>query len=384
MATKAELIPLATPDLRGREAEYLAQCVRDNWVSSAGPFVTKLEREMAALADAKHGIATVNGTAAIHLALVGAGVKPGGLVIVPDWTFAATANAVAHAGARPWFVDVTAESWSLDPALVEEALADNAHISAVIAVDSLGHPADMDALRRACAKASVPLIEDAAAAVGAHYKGKPCGGLGDFGTFSFNGNKTITAGGGGMIVTNDEAAAKRMRALSAQARPGGEYLHDEVGWNYRMTNLSAAVALAQLERLEEMLAIKKKIARCYDAAIGGRNDLIPMPRQSWAESGCWHYGALAATKDDATALVEHMAAQAIEARVFWRSLSEQKPWSDAARTLTGVSQTLSGRVVVLPCSTHIRDEDLDRVVAALASFRGSGAVDRRLLASGAV
>jgi dTDP-4-amino-4,6-dideoxygalactose transaminase len=378
------MIPLATPDLRGREAEYLVQCVRDNWVSSAGPFVTRLEQEIARLAGAPHGVATMNGTAAIHLALLGAGVKPGGLVIVPDWTFAATANAVAHAGARPWFVDVTAESWSLDPVLVDEALAADGRVAAVIAVDALGHPADMDALRRACAQRGVPLIEDAAAAVGARYKGRPCGGLGDFGTFSFNGNTTITAGGGGMIVTSDEAAAKRMRSLSAQARSGGEYLHDEVGWNYRMTNLNAAVALAQLERLDEMLAIKRKIARRYDGALGGRNDLIPMPRQAWADSGCWHYGVLAASKEDAGALVAHMAAQAIEARVFWRSLSEQKPWTDAARTLRGMSHTLSGRVVVLPCSTHIRDEDLDRVVEALASFRGSAAVDRRPLATGAV
>ncbi len=375
-------IPLATPDLRGREAEYLLQCIRDNWVSSAGPFVTELERRMATLAQADHAVATVNGTAAIHLALIAAGVAPGGVVILPDWTFAATANGICHAGAQPWFFDVTAESWSLDPTLVSEALAKPDHgVSAVIAVDALGHPADMDPLRDACRKANIPLIEDAAAAIGAHYKGQPCGGLATFGTFSFNGNKTVTAGGGGMIVTNDAQAAKRMRALSAQARAGAEYIHEEIGWNYRMTNLNAAVALAQLERLDEMVATKKQIAARYDLVLAGRNDLVPMPRRPWAESSCWHYGVLAASEHDARALVAHLAARAIEARIFWRSLGMQKPWRNARRTLTGVSQRLSGRVVVLPCSTHIREDELDRVVAALETFRGTGSIDPKWMSS---
>lgn len=368
-------IPLATPDLRGHEAEYLLQCVRDNWVSSVGPFVTELEKRMAALAQTKHGIATVNGTAALHLVLIALGIGAGVKVILPDWTFAATANAVCHAGAQPWFVDVSAKSWSLNPDLVADVLQRPDHgIAAVIAVDPLGHPADMDPLRKICAAAGIPLIEDAAGAIGATYNGRPCGGLGDFGTFSFNGNKTITAGGGGMIVTNDETAAKKMRALSAQARSGADYVHDEVGWNYRMTNINAAVGLAQLERLDEMVGTKKRIAARYDAALAGRNDLIPMPRQSWAESSCWHYGVFTGSEDNARALVTHMNNLAIEVRIFWRSLCTQKPWKDAPRTLTGVSESLSGRVVALPCSTHIREDELDRVVTALAGFRGTDPV----------
>ena len=371
-------IPLATPDLRGREAEYLLQCVRDNWVSSAGPFVTAVEQRIAELAGTAHAVATVNGTAAIHLALIASGVTPDSHVIVPDWTFAATANAVCHAGARPWFVDVTPDSWSLDANLVNEALKQaDCRVDAVIAVDPLGHPADMDAIRAVCARAGVKLIEDAAGAIGGRYQGRPCGGLGDFGTFSFNGNKTVTAGGGGMIVTDDERAAWRMRALSAQSRPGPDYIHDEVGWNYRMTNLNAAVALAQLERLDEMVTTKRRIAACYDAALAGRNDLVPMPRRSWADSSCWHYGVLAASEHDAQALVAHLGARAVEARIFWRSLCDQKPWRDAPRLLAGVSKALSGRVVVLPCSTHISDADLDRVMSALGNFRGTGTIEAR-------
>jgi perosamine synthetase len=377
-----QTIPLATPDLRGREAEYLLQCVRDNWVSSAGPFVTEAEKRIAALTGAGYAVATVNGTAALHLALVAAGVKPGGKVIVPDWTFAATANSVSHCGAETFFVDVTSDSWSIDPALVAEVLQRPAHgVAAVIAVDPLGHAADMDALRSVCSKSGVALIEDAAGAIGASYKGRPCGGLADFGTFSFNGNKTVTAGGGGMIVTNDERAAGRVRALSAQSRSGADYIHEEVGWNYRMTNLNAAVVLAQLERLDEMVASKRRIAARYDAALARRNDLVPMPRRSWSESSCWHYGALAANEGDAEALVAHLGAQAVEARIFWRSLCVQKPWQNAPRLLTGVSKTLSGRVIVLPCSTHISDADLDRVVSALGSFRGTGTVEARWTSS---
>ncbi len=371
-------IPLAVPDLRGREAEYLLQCVRDNWVSTAGPFVTELERRLAALAGTEHGIATVNGTAALHLALMGAGVQAGSRVIVPDWTFVATVNAICHSGAEPLFVDVTADSWSLDPALVDEILSRRDHgVSAVIAVDPLGHPADMDALRFVCKRAGVVLIEDAAGAIGASYKGRPCGGLADFGTFSFNGNKTVTAGGGGMIVTNDGAVAKRLRSISAQARATAEYVFEEVGWNYRMTNVNAAIALAQLERLDEMLSTKRKIADRYDRALAGRNDLVPMPRRPWAESGCWHYGVLTGDESDTGALLAHMKACAIEARTFWRSLSEQKPWRGAGRELRGVSQRLSGKVVVLPCSTDITDEQLHRVTAALKSFRGSHVVEAR-------
>ena len=174
------MIPLSIPDLRGREAEYLATCVRDNWVSSAGAFVTSFETEIAALAGRKFGVATVNGTAALHLALIGAGVQKGDFVVVPDWTFAATANAVHHAGAIPIFVDVNADSWTLDPDQLVRAfeIQEGQKISAVIAVDTLGYTADMDTLMEICHHQNAPLIEDAAGAIGAAYKGRPAGVLG--------------------------------------------------------------------------------------------------------------------------------------------------------------------------------------------------------------
>ena len=372
-------IPLSVPDLRGNERAYLERCVADNWVSSAGPFVAEFEERMAALAGRAHGIAAVNGTAALHLALLAAGVRPGDRVIVPDWTFAATANAVYHAGAEPLFVDVTRETWTLDPALVEEALSGRAAggraVTAIVAVHALGHPADMDPISEIARRHGVPLIEDAAGAIGARHRGRPAGGLGDSAMFSFNGNKTVTAGGGGMVVTENADWAKRMRHLSTQARAARDYQHDEIGFNYRMTNVNAAIGLAQLERLDEMLVAKRRIAAAYDAALAGRGDLLPMPRADWAESGCWLYSVLTGSRGDAGALVEAMAAHGIEARTFWSSLSSQTPYDAAERKLAGVSEGLSGRVVSLPSSSNLSDAALARVLGALASWRGQSRIE---------
>jgi dTDP-4-amino-4,6-dideoxygalactose transaminase len=364
-------IPLAVPDLRGNEAKYLAQCVADNWVSSVGPFVTEMERRLAALSARRHAVATVNGTAALHLALLALGVGRGDLVVVPDWTFAATANAVVHAGATPLFVDVTEESWTLDATLLDRALADHkGRVKAAIVVHALGHPGDMDAIMPVAARHRVPVVEDAAGAIGASYKGRPVGSFGAAAIFSFNGNKVATAGGGGMVVADDDAIARTARHLSTQARPGADYVHDAAGFNYRMTNLNAAVGLAQLERLDDMVAIKRRIAARYAEAVAGRADMSFMPRRAWAESSAWLSSVLVARADDAAALVDHLARSAIEARVFWRALSPQAPYRGAPRLLSGVAAALSGRVVSLPCSTSLSDADQGRVLDALAAWRG--------------
>lgn len=363
-------IPLAIPDLRGNENAYLARCVQDNWVSSAGPFVIECEKQIAALAGRAYAVASVNGTTALQLALSAAGVKPGDYVVVPDWTFAATANAAHHAGAIPIFADVTEESWSLDPAMLEAILrAPPGRIGAVIVVHALGHPADADPLVALCRAARIPLIEDAAGAIGARYKGRPVGSLGDLAIFSFNGNKTITAGGGGMVVTDNEDQAKRLRAISAQARSGTDYRYDAIGFNYRMTNLNAAVLLAQIERLEEMVAAKRRIAAAYDAALAAQARFVPMPRTSWADSGCWLYSVRVANEESAKSLVAHLGERDIEARVFWRTLSDQTPYSGCPRQLSGVAAGLSGTVVSLPCSTHLTGDEQNRVIDAVLSWR---------------
>ncbi|QUS39125.1 aminotransferase class I/II-fold pyridoxal phosphate-dependent enzyme [Tardiphaga alba] len=370
--TPLSRIPLAIPDLRGREAELLVKCVTDNWVSSAGPEVTAFEAGIAALTGRCHAIAVVNGTAALHLALLASEIKPGDRVVVPDWTFAASANAVAHAGATPIFVDVTEVDWALDPILLSKALAADRTIRAVIAVDPVGHAADLDSIHSICRQYDVVLVEDAAGAIGGTYKGKPCGALGDVSAFSFNGNKTLTAGGGGMVLTDDAHIAQIVRHRSTQARPGADYIHDAVGYNYRMTNLNAAVGLAQLERLGEMVSAKRAIAARYDAAFAGRTDIKPMPRPDHSESSCWLYSVRVEHEDAARTLVRTLQEHNAEARIFWRSLSQQAPWQGAPRYLNGVAEALSGTVVSLPCSSSLSENDQDRVIAAIDVWRDSG------------
>ena len=366
----AQRVPLAVPDLGAAEAAAVARCITDNWVSSAGPDVTAFESRLAASAGCRYGVAVVNGTAALYLALRVAGVGPGDRVLVPDYTFAATANSVIQLGAVPVFLDVTEESWTLDPALLDEAIA--AHRpKAVLPVHVLGHPADMDPIGGACCAAGVAVIEDAAGAVGARYRGRPVGGLADAAIFSFNGNKTLTAGGGGMIVTDNEDWARRARSLSTQARAGHAYRYLEPGFNLRLPNLNAALGLAQLDRVDELVAAKRMIAARYDAALAGRDDLRPMPRCGWAESGCWLYSVRCASRLDAELLVAHLDAAGIDARPFWETLSDQPPYAHFPAIRTGIAASLSGIVVSLPCSTRLGAADQGRVIEVLVGWRGA-------------
>ena len=372
-------IPLSVPDLRGNESAYLARCVSDNWVSSAGPFVTEFEERIAVLAARKHAVSTVNGTAALQLALRASGVGEGDFVIVPDWTFAATANAVVRAGAIPYFVDVTTDSLTLDPELVASALAKpirEGRIAGVIPVHAAGHPPDMDSLFEVCGRSEIPIVEDAAGAIGATYKGRPAGSFGDVSIFSFNGNKLVTAGGGGMVMTDREDWARRATHLSTQARLGNEYEHDAVGDNLRMTNLNAAVGLAQLERLDEMLAARARIARRYDAAIADHERLAALPRAPWAAGNDWMYTLLTETRDDAKSLLAHFAEQKIGARSFWRSLSGQLPYAEMPALLNGVSAAVSGRTVSLPCSSNLTEDEQGRVIEAIADWASRGPTKR--------
>ncbi|MBH61767.1 MAG: pyridoxal-5'-phosphate-dependent protein [Alphaproteobacteria bacterium] len=360
-------IPLAVPDLRGRELEYLQRCVHDNWVSSAGPFVTELEEAVARNAGRCHGVAVVNGTAALHLALLAAGVRPGDFVIVPDWTFAASANAVYHCGAIPYFVDIATDSWTLDPGMLADVLKRSKEpIAAVLAVDTLGHPADYDALAQAAG--TVPIVSDAAGSIGAFYKGQPTGAFGACATLSFNGNKTVTAGGGGMVLIDDDEVAQRIRHLSTQARVGADYLHDERGFNYRMTNVNAAIGLAQLERLSELVEAKQTIARRYDDFVATCPHMEAMPRLPWAESSCWLYSVAVTNAETAAGLLRYLNDRGVGARSFWRSLSAQGPYSDSPAALTGVSRQLSGRVVSLPCSTDLAVSDQYRIIDLLSAW----------------
>ncbi|NQV81456.1 MAG: aminotransferase class I/II-fold pyridoxal phosphate-dependent enzyme [Alphaproteobacteria bacterium] len=367
------VVPLQVPDLRGRERELLAQCVDDNWVSSAGPFVSEFETRVAEVSERAFAVATSSGTAALHMGLVALGVRPGDRVILPDWTFAASANAVCHAGATPVFVDISPETWCVDPEAVRAVLTEKSAVATfVMGVHALGLPADVDTLESVVRESGSKLLIDAAGAIGSMYHQRAAAKFGDAACYSFNGNKLVTSGGGGMLVTDDESLADRARLLTVQARTGDDYSHSAVGWNYRMTNLSAAVGLAQLERLDEMVESKRAIGERYDSAFLDRDDVLPMPRIAGAFHNHWLYSVRLANESAAQSLVEHLTGHGVQARIFWRSLSTQAAYKNFESRAVRVSQKLSGTVVSLPSSSGLSVLQQGRVLAAMRTWRGPG------------
>lgn len=376
---KHDFIPLAVPNLTGNERNYLNQCIDTTFVSSVGEFVTNIEAMTAEKCDAKYGVATSSGTTGLHLALTGCGVKKEELVIIPTFSFIATANAVSHCGAVPWLMDISLDSWTLDIDQLEWELNKNTiwenqqlihretkqRIAAIMPVYTLGNIPDMDRLKEIAQYYHLPLIADAAAALGAEYKGKKLGELADLTVFSFNGNKTVTAGGGGMIVGNDEMLMKKLKHLSTTARVSAEYEHDMVGYNYRMTNIQAAVGCAQLERLEEFVEKKCEIRTYYNQALNEIESISVFPVSKDTKSACWFSGLILNQGDlhDIRILIEGLRAHGIEGRSFWRPIHLQKPYENAPRAYSmSNASNLWERILTLPCSTNITDEELEYVV----------------------
>lgn len=376
-------IPLAVPNLGGNEARYLQECIDTTFVSTVGPFVERFEEMVAQAAGAPHrAVATSAGTTGLHAALVAVGVGPGDLVILPTFTFAASANAIAHCGAMPWLLDVGAGDWTLDPALVERVLADECdmrdgrpvrracgrRVAAVMPVHTLGVPADMDALVAVARRHGLKVVADAAAALGSRLGERRVAEMGaDLSVISFNGNKTVTAGGGGAVVGADPELLATVRHLTTTARVGADYLHDRVGFNYRMTNLQAAVGCAQLERLDEFVAAKRRIRAAYDAAFAGTPGLAPFPQPPGRLSECWFSGFVVESPPcpPVPALRDALRRADIDARPFWRPMHLQPSFAEAPRTASPVADGLWGRVLTLPCSTGLTEAEQNAVVDAL-------------------
>jgi perosamine synthetase len=376
------MIPLAVPNLAGNEAAYLEECVTSTFVSTVGPFVGRLEELVADAAGCRGAVAVSTGTAGLHLALRVVGVGPGDLVVLPALTFIASANAIAYGGASPWLFDVDPVSLTIDAAQVAEAFARDVvpgpdgpvhaptgrRVAAMLPVHTLGHPADLDPLLVVAAEHGLPVVADAAAALGARYRGRPVGRTGaDISVFSFNGNKTVTAGGGGALVADDDALLARARHLSTTARVGADYDHDEVGFNYRMTNVQAAVGCAQLEQLDTFVAAKRRIQDTYTERLADLPDLTPLPEAPWAESARWFAGfSLSGWDADRVAsLRAGLREDGIDARPFWKPMHLQRPYAGAPTEPLPVTEDLWQRIVNLPCSTGITDDELDHVVAAV-------------------
>lgn len=371
------MINLAIPNITGNERKYLNECIDTTFVSSVGEFVTRLEKMICDSTDACYGVATSSGTTGLHLALMSVGVKQNDLVIIPSFTFIATANAVAHCGAMPWCMDISEESWTLNPSILRSELENETiisdgnvihkktgkRVSAIMPVYTLGTPADMDEINNIAKKYKLPVVADAAAAIGARYKERNIGKLADLTVFSLNGNKTITSGGGGMVIGNNKELMDKIRHISTTARVSIEYDHDMIGYNYRMTNIQAAVGCAQMERLNEFVEIKRKIRFHYNKIFSNIPGISTFTEPTWCKSACWFSGFIIENKTLTAAkeLCEKLKINDIEARTFWKPIHFQLPYVNVPKSSMLVSERLWDKIITLPCSTNISDEELEKV-----------------------
>jgi dTDP-4-amino-4,6-dideoxygalactose transaminase len=376
-----EPIELSVPSLGGKAPAYLMECLKTNFVSSVGPFVERFEREFAAFVGARYAVACASGTAALHVAMRVLGVGRDDEVFVSTLTFVASANAVRYQDATPVLIDSEDESWNMDPELVVSEIERRERVglrqpAAIELVHVLGQPAIIEPLIDICERYRIALVEDASEALGASYRtgrfaGRQVGTIGRMGCFSFNGNKIITTGGGGMIVTNDEDLASRARHLTTQAKLAGlEHRHDDIGYNYRLSNLAAALGVSQLELLPEFLNRRREIARAYDSAFRNVQGVRLPPRPSWSEPSCWLYSmqidptSARCSRDQALrALIDRN----IEARPIWPPVHTQSMYLDVPRLGGRTAERLFERALSLPSSSGLTATQQDRVVDVLLS-----------------
>jgi perosamine synthetase len=380
-------IPLCEPLLGEAEKRWLLACVDSGYVSSVGPLLGEFERRFAARVGAGHAVATASGTAALHVALRAAGVRPGDAVAVPDLTFVASVNPVLYCGAAPVLVDVERDGWCLDPALFRQACAagraSGRPIRAVIPVHLYGCACDMPAILDVAREFGVEVVEDATEGLGTTLGGRHAGTFGRAGCFSFNGNKMMTTGAGGMVVTDDAELARHIRYLVNQARDDAElFVHNAMGYNYRMSNLAAALGLAQLERLDHAIDCKRRIARAYGAALAPFGGVTLHPERDGARNGFWLY-SLALDAPPALALWRAaLAAEGIQTRRFFTPLHRQPylrgvPMVPAPRRgdpdAATASACLAARGLHLPCSAGLPPQDQDIVIRAVTRLASSPA-----------
>lgn len=383
------MIPLCEPHLGGREWEYVKDCLDSGWVSSVGAYVTRFEQEVAAWIGVRAAVATVNGTAALHVALRAAGVERDDEVLVSTLTFIAPANAIRYAGAWPVFIDAEPHFWQMDVQKAADFLARdcrwtrgaliNRHtgrrVRALLPVHILGHPVDMHPMLQIAARYELPVIEDATESLGAEYRGRRVGHLGHAACLSFNGNKLITTGGGGMVLTDDDAWATRVKYWTTQAKDDGvEYEHREVGYNYRLTNLQAAMGVAQFERLPAHVDAKRRIAKAYTSALASLPGIEPMQEAPWARSVFWMYTVLVHPRAfgmSSRTLLQALARAGVQTRPLWQPLHRSAAHAGAYAVDCGTAERLHRQALSLPCSVGLTDEDLAAVVARIgAAHRG--------------
>ncbi len=365
--------------MSGREQQYVREVFDSNWIAPLGPQVDAFEAEFAAVVGAPHALALSSGTAALHLALLLAGVGPGDEVLVSTLTFSASANPVVYLGGRPVFIDSERVSWNLDPALVCETIERKARQGrppkAVIPVHLYGQSANLDPILDVCARHGVTVIEDAAEALGATYRGRSPGVFGKAGIFSFNGNKIITTSGGGMLVSEDAELIAHARKLAQQARdPAPHYEHSEIGYNYRLSNVLAAIGRGQLQVLPERVRRKREIFETYRQALAGLPGIAFMPEAPWGQSTRWltvvtvDPTLFGATREDIRIALE---AANIESRPLWKPMHLQPVFRGCETAGGAVAEGLFRDGLCLPSGTAMADADIERVVAVVRRLAGS-------------
>lgn len=381
-----DFIPLSVPNLKGRELEYVTQAIESEWVSTAGKFVNEFESAVASYVGARGAVSCQNGTSGLHTALLVSSVEPGDEVIVPALTFIAAVNPVKYAGAHPVFMDCD-DSLCMDPEKLERFCAEQCEltggrlinkttgrrVSAIIVVHVFGNMADMVRISATARKYNLRLIEDATEALGTRYtsgklSGKYAGTIGDIGVYSFNGNKIITTGGGGMIVSDSEEYLSRAKHLTTQAKSDElYYTHDEIGYNYRMTNLQAAMGLAQLEQLEAFIEVKERNYQRYKLALDGKNGLSLLCCRDDIRCNRWFYALVCGDGFELgrDGLIKHLAQDKIQSRPIWGLICDQIPYAQSQQFEIEKAREYWSSVVNIPCSTSLTENDVDAVCARI-------------------
>jgi perosamine synthetase len=363
-------IPVAIPDLSGKEEQYVLEALRSSWISSTGSFIQRFEKDFASQCGVKSSLTVTNGTAALHLAMMALDVGPGDEVIVPSLTYIATANAVRYMGAEPVFVDVDPETWCIDPKLIEPVIT--RRTKGIIPVHLYGHPADMDAINHIAGVHGLWVVEDAAEAHFAKYKGRTVGGLASMATFSFYGNKIFTCGEGGAITLNDPQLELRLRTLKGQGMdPQRRYYFPITGYNFRMTNLTCAILCAQLERREQILLRRNEIFRLYKEQLTGIPGIGFQPVAAWAEAAPWLF-CITINEEEFGSSREKIAATlndaGIDTRPFFLPLHKLPPFREESKKRyesLPITDALSESGMNLPTYTGMKNSDLERITGSI-------------------
>lgn len=355
-------ISVLKPSLKGNELNYVTDCIESSWISSQGKYVTKFEKAFEEAHPGTCAIAVSNGTVALHLGLIALGLKPEDEVIVPNLTFAASANAVINAGAKPVFCEIDLETWCIQPDELRRLVGPKT--KAIMPVHLYGQPCDMDSLKEICAEFDLLMIEDTAEALGSEWKGRRLGTFGDASTFSFFGNKTISTGEGGMILFSDPQVAEKARILRDHGMSKNKrYWHDVVGYNYRLTNIQAAIGVAQMEKFEDILAKKLRIAAFYESALKGIPGIANLPAtvKETLHSN-WLFGVILDERINVENVISELLSRGIETRPFFHTLNSMPPYMDYRTSISlDNSETISQRGLSLPSSVDLSEEELQAI-----------------------